>query len=56
MGIQMGVTIALFVYAGVKLDELWKIKPTLTVILSLLGVFAGMYIVFKEVKNINKDS
>lgn len=56
MGIQMGVTIALCTWGGIQLDELWQIKPTLTVVLSLFGVFASMYIVFKEVQKINKDN
>lgn len=55
MGIQMGVTIALGAYGGIKLDELWGIKPTLTIILSLTGVFAGLYIVYREVKEIQDD-
>ncbi|NVK29069.1 MAG: AtpZ/AtpI family protein [Flavobacteriia bacterium] len=55
MGIQMGVTIAICVYGGVKLDELWDLKPILTISLSLFGVFAGLYLVYKEVSKLNKD-
>jgi F0F1-type ATP synthase assembly protein I len=31
-----------------KLDELWSTDPWMTVILSLLGVAAGLYSVLKE--------
>lgn len=55
MGIQMGVTIALSVWGGIKLDELWDIKPALTVTLSLFGVFTSLYLVYREVQNLNND-
>lgn len=55
MGIQMGVTIALFVYGGVKADAYFGTKSTWTIILSLTGVFAGLYIVYKEVRKIDQD-
>lgn len=55
MGLQMGVTIALFVFGGVRLDEYLDSDPLWTIILSLTGVFAGLYIVYKEVQKINRD-
>lgn len=55
MGLQMGVTIAVFVYGGIELDAYLSTDPLWTIILSLTGVFAGLYLVFKEVQNINKD-
>lgn len=55
VGIQMGVTIGLGAYGGIKLDELWGIEPTLTIVLSLTGVFASLYLVYREVKDISDD-
>jgi F0F1-type ATP synthase assembly protein I len=49
MGFQMIAIILLFYWAGSKLDERsGNEKPVYTAILSLLGVFAGLYIVLKE--------
>jgi hypothetical protein len=49
MGTQILVTIGLFVFAGVKLDQWLKIKfPAFTLTLSLLGVVAGIYFAVKD--------
>jgi len=49
LGFQMIAIILLFYWAGSKLDERsGNEKPVYTAILSLLGVFAGLYIVLKE--------
>ena len=49
MGFQMVIIILLFYWAGSKLDErAGNEKPVYTAILSLLGVFAGLYIVLKD--------
>jgi len=49
MGFQMIVIILLFYWAGSKLDERsGNQKPVYTAVLSLLGVFAGLYIVLKQ--------
>jgi F0F1-type ATP synthase assembly protein I len=49
MGFQMIAIILLFYWAGSKLDERsGNEKPVYTAVLSLLGVFAGLYIVLKE--------
>ncbi|NVK04893.1 MAG: AtpZ/AtpI family protein [Flavobacteriia bacterium] len=55
MGLQMGVAIAVFVYGGIELDEYLDSDPLWTIVLSLTGVFAGLYLVFKEVQRINRD-
>ena len=49
MVFQMGITIALGVWGGIKLDEKIPISkfPVFTVTLSLLSVFAAMYWVIK---------
>jgi F0F1-type ATP synthase assembly protein I len=49
MGFQMVIIILLFYWAGSKLDErAANEKPVYTAILTLLGVFAGLYIVLKD--------
>lgn len=56
VAIQMGVVIAGFTYLGVFLDEKQKLKtPVWTIVLSLLGVFISLYLIFKEVKDINSS-
>jgi apolipoprotein N-acyltransferase len=49
MGFQMVIIILLFYWAGTKLDTRASLdKPVYTTILTLLGVFAGLYLVLKE--------
>ena len=50
MVFQMGVIIALGVWAGIKLDEKFPIAkfPVFTMTLSLFSVFASMYWVIKD--------
>lgn len=56
LGIQMGVIICLGVFSGQYLDEYFKFKtPWMTIICSLIGVFASLYIVLKGVINMNKN-
>ena len=48
MGFQMVAIILLFYWAGSKLDERSGTeKPVYTAILTVLGVFAGLYIAIK---------
>ena len=55
MGFQMIIIILLFYWAGSKLDErAANEKPVYTAILTVLGVFAGLYIVLKDFIR-NKD-
>jgi|694.fasta_scaffold48109_3 F0F1-type ATP synthase assembly protein I len=56
VGIQMGVLIALFSWLGTYLDKKFLSKtPWWTIGLSLFGVFASLYLVIKEVINLNKE-
>lgn len=56
VGIQMAITIAGFTWLGVYLDEKQKNDTAIwTIVLSLTGVFASMYLIFKEVKKMNDD-
>lgn len=57
MGIQMGVTIAAFVYLGYWLDEKYNHGNNLWIIvLSLVGVFAAMYFAIKQILRITKNN
>lgn len=48
MAIQMAVTILVFVFGGISLDEWLGTAPWLTVVLSLAGVAAGLYVSLKD--------
>jgi F0F1-type ATP synthase assembly protein I len=54
--IQMGVVIFVFSYVGTWLDDKYTSKNSIfTITLSLLSVFISLYIVIKQVNNINKE-
>jgi len=56
VGIQMVVIILMFYWAGSKLDERAATeKPVYTAIITLLGVFIGLYITLKEFIGKNDD-
>jgi tetrahydromethanopterin S-methyltransferase subunit E len=47
--IQMGVIIFLTTWGGIKLDKIIGLKtPVFTIVLSLLGVFAAIWIAVKD--------
>jgi len=49
LAIQMGVVIGLSAWGGQKLDEKYKNStPLFTIILSLLGIAAALYLVLKD--------
>jgi F0F1-type ATP synthase assembly protein I len=49
MGTQMLITIGLGVFLGIKLDKWLQLKfPVFTVVLSLLSVFAAIYLAVKD--------
>ena len=49
MAFQMGAIIGIATWGGIKLDKLTEAnKPIFTIILSLLGVFAAIYITIKD--------
>lgn len=49
LAVQMGVIIFIATWGGIKLDELAEFKnPVFTIILSLLGVFAAIYVAIKD--------
>ncbi len=58
LAVQMGVTITLGVWGGIKLDEKYQNNdtPIFTIVLSLLAVSASLYIIIKEVIKIGKEN
>lgn len=53
---QMGIIIAIGVFAGIWLDDQFPNKySAYTISLSLLGVFISLYQVFRSIKNLNED-
>lgn len=56
IGLQMAIVIGLMAYLGVWLDGKYPNKYSVyTIIFSLVGVFAALYNVFRQVKNMNDD-
>lgn len=56
IAIQMGVTIGLGAFVGVKLDEKYPNKySAYTIIFSLLGVFISLYALIKQLQKLNKN-
>lgn len=52
---EMGLIIGGGTYGGVYLDEKFNLEtPVFTIVLSLLSVFTALYIVIKQVNNVNK--
>lgn len=55
LAFEMGIIIGGGTYGGVRLDEYFELEtPVFTIILSLLSVFASLYLVIKQVNNANK--
>jgi len=49
LAIQMGLIIGLGAWGGHKLDQHYNTsKPVWTIVLSLLGIAAGLYVVLKD--------
>ena len=48
MAMQMGITIGLFVFLGLKLDSWLETKVFFTLVLSLFGVGAALYYFIKK--------
>lgn len=50
LAIQLGVTIAIFAFAGQQLDSYFGTsRPYWTMVLALLGVLAGLYLTLKDI-------
>mgnify|MGYP001563585402 FL=1 len=49
LGIQMALTIGLGCWGGYKLDEIYNNEtPVFTIVLSLISIFAALYLVLKD--------
>lgn len=56
IALQMAVIIGLSTWGGVKLDEYYQNStPVFTIILSLLGIAASLYIALKDFINPKKE-
>ncbi|HZJ19161.1 MAG TPA: AtpZ/AtpI family protein [Pricia sp.] len=56
IGLQMAVIIGLMAYLGVWLDGKYpNTYSVYTIIFSLIGVFAALYNVFRQVRNMNDE-
>lgn len=57
MAIQMGAIIGIGAWGGTKLDEHYKNqKPIFTIILSLVSIFAALYLILKDFINPKKNN
>lgn len=56
LGIQMGIIIGGLTWLGTFLDEKYSSKPLWTVVLSLISVVIALYLVIREVIQMNKDN
>lgn len=45
---QMAAVIFIGAFGGVKIDEMWQTKPIFTLILTLMGVAAALYLSVKD--------
>jgi F0F1-type ATP synthase assembly protein I len=52
---QMVVIIFVGVFVGLKLDEFYKNENLFTIIFSLISVFIALYVVIKNLNNLNKN-
>lgn len=48
LGFQMIGTMCAFTFGGIWLDEYFGIAPVLTIVLSLAGVAAGLYVALRD--------
>ena len=48
LGFQMIATICVFTFLGIYLDGYFETDPILTVVLSLVGVAAGLYVALRD--------
>ncbi len=64
IGLQLGLTMSIFVYGGYRLDLYFKKSPVFLVIGAALGMVLGFYHLFKnlemdknsKMKNLNKEN
>jgi len=54
IGLQLAITLLIFVYGGYKLDIRYKTEPLFVVVGVVLGMGIGFYNLFKELSGIEK--
>ena len=54
LGMQMGITIAIFVYGGFRLDEKFAMSPIWVIVGMVLGISMAFYQLMKEVKRMDQ--
>lgn len=54
LALQMGATIGLGAFLGMKLDEHFEKESLFTIVLSLIAVFGVLYQIITQVTRINK--
>lgn len=54
IGLQLAITILLFIYVGYKADEHFRSSPWLFILSVALGMTAGFYNLIRELKNIDR--
>ncbi|MBN2777731.1 MAG: AtpZ/AtpI family protein [Bacteroidales bacterium] len=55
LAFEMAIIIAGGTYGGVWIDEYFNLEtPIFTIVLSLFSVFASLYLVIKQVNNVDK--
>lgn len=55
MGLEIAVGVGLGLYAGTWLDKRYGWAPWGTLVGSMIGMCAGLYLVIKQANQINKD-
>ncbi len=53
-GMQLGITIFIFVYAGNELDEYYSKRPIFLIVGALIGFIAGFYNLLKDISRQDK--
>ncbi len=56
IGLQLAITILLFLYAGYKLDNYYDTSPLNIIIFAFLGLGLGFYNLIKSLKDIEKTA
>ena len=56
IGLQLAITILIFVYAGYRLDLYYEKKPMFLVAGTVIGMCLGFYHLMKELSRENKKS
>ena len=55
LGLQMAITIGIFVFGGWWLDNRFDTSPLWTLILTAIGIFGAFYSFIKKVSNLEKS-